>query len=146
MLPLKLNKKGFTIGELVVVIAIVFMVVLLAQPFVVWIHNRADQGKCSNNLRELGKALYVYAKEHQGKFPEDIKILYEKQYISDIMLTDCPATKRKGTTEELEYTYTPGLSVYDTSTLSLLEDSEGNHPDGERNVLRVSGEVLRVRE
>lgn len=137
-----MNKKAFTIGELVVVFGIVFLVVLLLYPFVRRIHGRADKVVCANNLRRIGKAMYVYAKEHQGKFPEDLKTLYDEQYLADIRYADCPATRCRGTLEDPDYVYVSGLSVKDPSKHDLVRDKSGNHPTDGKNVLCVNGIVM----
>ena len=119
--------KGFTIGELVVIFAITALVVLLLYPSIIQTHNKTDRVNCANNLRELGRALYIYAKEHQGKFPDTIDTLYTEKYLSETSFVDCPATKHKGTPGAPEYTYTSGLSVKDDSGTVLIQDKEDSH-------------------
>ena len=135
------NKQGFTIGEVLVVFGIVLMVVFLLQPFVRQTNEKADRVGCLNNLRELGRATNIYAREHYGKFPPTIKTLYEEEYLANIGALDCPSTKKIGTLNDPEYVYTPGLSVSDPSMMELLKDADGNHPGG-YGVLTVNGTVV----
>lgn len=136
-----LGQKGFTLGELVVIIAIVFAIVVLLEPFARDIRARAERVECANNIRELGKALYLYAKEHQGKFPGTLEVLYKEKYLGDVRFVDCPATKHVGTPEEPEYSYKGELSVNDPSREVLLMDGEGSHRNG-ANMLLVDGEIM----
>lgn len=137
---MKLNFKAFTLGELLLVLAIVIILGLVFAPFIRYNNERMDRITCANNLREIGLASYIYAKEHGGKFPPGIKTLFDEEYLSDTLLVDCPSTKRKGTLEDPEYIYTEGLSVNSQSVDVLAADEAGNHPGGE-NILHVDGLV-----
>ncbi|MDD4957372.1 MAG: type II secretion system protein [Candidatus Omnitrophica bacterium] len=135
-------KKGFTISELVLVFAIVIGVVLLIMPVVMKTNERMDRIECANNMYQIGLALYIYAREHDGMFPKDLDTLYAEEYLSDKDLLACPASKRKGAGKaDQGYIYTGGLSVKDPFSIPLLQDKQDNHPNGGKNVLYVSGEV-----
>ena len=140
------NNRGFTIGELTAVLLIVFGVIFLLKPFTMRIKAESDRIECANNLRELGKAMYIYAREHQGKFPDTIKTLYEKEYLSDKTVLNCPAAKQKGTPDDPEYTYNPNQSMESPSGNILVSDKEGNHPGKMKNVVYVNGKVSWVKE
>jgi hypothetical protein len=131
---------GFTISELVIVFAIVILVGGLMWPFVKYGHKRRAQMLCANNLREQGLALYIYAREHDGKFPPALKTLYDEQYLADPRVMDCPASKTIGTPDAPDYIYTAGLSVKDSSKAHLARDKQTNHVYG-KNVLYVNGRV-----
>ena len=134
------SKQGFTIGEVLVVLGIVLMVVFLLQPFVRQTNEKADRVGCLSNLRELGRAISIYAREHHGKFPPTIKTLYEEEYLANISALDCPSTKKTGTLNDPEYVYTPGLAASDPSMMELIKDADGNHSGG-HGVLTVNGTV-----
>lgn len=138
--------KGFTISELIIVFAVVLVICIPMVPFIAKNRERLDKVICANNLRELGLAMYIYAREHKGAFPPDIRTLYEKQYLSDTKLLDCPASKAAGTLDSPDYIYTAGLSVRSSSQEPLLRDDAKNHADGGRNTLYVNGNVARERE
>ena len=137
----KANNRGFTIGELLIVLGIVLAVVFLLQPFVQQTTEKVDRAGCISNLRELGRAMFIYAREHHKQFPLTIKTLYEEEYLADAGILDCPATKKIGTLDDPEYIYTPGLSVTDPSEMELIKDFEGNHSGG-HSVLTVDGTVF----
>lgn len=136
------STKGFTISELLLVFAIVFAVSAVMFPLIRYSHMRMDRTGCENNLQQIGLALYIYAREHNGKFPEDIKTLYIEEYLADKKVVDCPASNKTGTPEDPDYTYTAGLTVRDPSGTVILEDESDNHPSGGRNVLYVNGAIV----
>lgn len=142
----KIGQKGFTIGELLIVIAIVLLISVPMVPFIKQSRAKLDKVICANNLRETGLALYIYAREHNGQFPPAIKTLYDEKYISDAKLLDCPAANTAGTLENPEYVYTPGLTIKSPSLEPLLQDKTKNHPQGGKNVLYVNGNVVWVTE
>lgn len=135
------NKKGFTLGEVMVVLAVVLIVGVLMSPFIKYSNERLGKINCANNLRKIGRALYIYAREHDGKFPPTMKTLYDEQYLADPRLMDCPASKDEGTVESPDYIYTAGLSVRSLSQAPLVRDKSTNHPDGGKNVLFINGAV-----
>ena len=137
-----LGNKGFTIGELVVVFVIVLVIAVLMLPVIQYSSRKMDRTMCANNLRQTGLALYIYAKEHGGKFPPVLKTLYDEHYLADRRLMDCPASKSIGTPESPDYIYTAGLSVKDPSLTILVRDKAKNHPSEGKNVLCVNGAVV----
>ncbi|MBD3426957.1 MAG: hypothetical protein GF409_06985 [Candidatus Omnitrophica bacterium] len=140
------NHKGFTLGEVMMVLAIVILVTALMWPFISYSNQRLAKITCSNNLRKIGRALYIYAIEHEGQFPPAIKTLYDEEYLADERLMDCPASKAQGTTSSSDYIYTAGLTVRSPSRATLLRDKQTSHTGGGMNVLFVNGAVDWVEE
>lgn len=139
---MKINKKAFTLGELLVVFAVVTIVTVLMIPFIKHNYYFRERTVCANNMREIGLALYIYAIEHEGKFPPRLKDLYDEQYIADEELMDCPASEEQGTPESPDYIYKAGLTVESNSVDVLLADKSKNHVHGGKNVMYVNGTVL----
>jgi len=135
------GEKGFTLSELLLVFVIVLVCGALLLPLIRYSQVRMDRIACANNLREVGLALYIYAREHDSRFPDTLKELYGSQYLADAGLMDCPATRAVGTPEDPDYIYTPGLTVRDASMVALVRDEPGNHGGKGGNVLYVNGEV-----
>ena len=60
---------GFTLVEVLVVIAIVGILAALLFPAVKGATERAQAAKCVNNLRQIAAASQLYAGDHNGAFP-----------------------------------------------------------------------------
>ena len=138
---MKRGAKGFTLGELLLVFLIAVIIGAIMLPFIRYSQGRMDKIVCANNLREVGLAMYIYAREHEGRFPQTLQALYDEHYLADKKLMDCPGSVSVGTPEEPDYVYTTGLTVRDPSLEVLVRDKEKNHREGGRNVLYVNGEV-----
>ncbi|MEX2113243.1 MAG: DUF1559 domain-containing protein [Pirellulales bacterium] len=63
---------GFTLVELMVVIAIVGMLVGLLIPAVQASRATARRTHCSNHLRQIGLGIHLFANSNHGRFPETI--------------------------------------------------------------------------
>lgn len=106
-------KYGFTKIELLVAISIVAILGALALPAAAKVRNGLDRTSCQNNLREVGLALRLYAKENPGgRFPYqqvvncdgeiqatssmfDTSLMYP-DYLADWNLLLCPSTHEVG--------------------------------------------------
>lgn len=131
---------GFTISELLLVLVIVLIVGAMMTPFIRYSRIKREKIECANNLREIGLAMYIYAREHDGEFPPAVKTLYEERYLADSEIMDCRASKKTGTPDAPDYLYTGGLSVRSPALDYLVRDKADNHPGG-KNVLFVNGSV-----
>lgn len=140
------DNKGFTLVELLLVVVIVLIICVPLGPFIRESRNRLDKVMCANNLREIGLAMYIYAREHEGMFPPKLRTLYDEHYLSDARLLDCPATKTGGTLESPEYVYVSGSTVRSASLEPLVRDKDENHSQGGRNTLYVNGNVVWEKE
>jgi prepilin-type N-terminal cleavage/methylation domain-containing protein/prepilin-type processing-associated H-X9-DG protein len=61
---------GFTLTELMVVIALVSLLTGLLFSGLRLVREKANQIKCMSNLQSLGLAVQMYADQHDGLFPE----------------------------------------------------------------------------
>lgn len=133
--------KGFTLGELLLVFAVVLIISASMIPIIRYNNRKMERTVCANNLHQIGLALYIYARENEGQFPPALKVLYDEQYLADKRLMDCPASREIGTPGSPDYIYTAGLSVRSPSLEPLVRDKSKNHPRAGANVLYVNGEV-----
>jgi competence protein ComGC len=70
----KAKTVAMTFVEVLVVIAVVAILLMLAVPALDNRPTRAPSVQCSNNLRQLGVCLLVFAAEHHNKFPPQIPV------------------------------------------------------------------------
>jgi prepilin-type N-terminal cleavage/methylation domain-containing protein len=61
--------RGFTLLELILVIAIVGLLSTLLFPAITTMGDRARSLKCANHLRQIGASAHLYANEHENRFP-----------------------------------------------------------------------------
>ena len=110
-----MRNNGFTLIELLVVIAIIAILAALLFPAFGKIQEKANGAKCSNNLRQIGVALTVFAGENGGSFPvSGAEIAYNQ--------TD-PATCQYGWTQQIE-NYLPTKGGQDTSVFQCPTSSK----------------------
>jgi len=62
-------RAGFTLIEMLVVIAIIGIVAAILIPTIGKARQRARLVECKNNLRQIGLALRIYADHHSDRFP-----------------------------------------------------------------------------
>ncbi len=64
------SEHGFTLLELLTVIAILALLASLLFPVINTISYKTDLLRCTSNLRQLGTAAHSYANDHNNCFPE----------------------------------------------------------------------------
>lgn len=72
-------RSGFTLVELLVVVAIIAILIAILLPAINAARESARRGECSNNIRQLALALIV-AENAQGSFPPGVPNCSSTQY------------------------------------------------------------------
>ena len=63
------DRRGFTLVELIVVIAIIVILMGLLYPVFAHARTKAYEAGCITNLRQLQMAMRQYCSDHDGRFP-----------------------------------------------------------------------------
>ena len=63
------EQKGFTLVELLVVVAIIGVLIALLLPAVQSARAAARRSQCANNMRQIGLGIHQFANVHRGRFP-----------------------------------------------------------------------------
>lgn len=117
-----MNKKAFTLLELLVVIVIIGIIAALLAPAVGKARQGAKKSQCANNLREIGIAVHLYIDDHDYKFPRTDTggtspywFDYLLAYIDDNNVMKCPSYDDHVTRSPLaqSYAYNEYLSMVD---------------------------------
>jgi prepilin-type N-terminal cleavage/methylation domain-containing protein len=66
-----LRRRGFTLVEILVVIALIAVLIAILLPALSAARAHALALKCATNLRALGQAMHLYANDNHGYVPRD---------------------------------------------------------------------------
>jgi len=96
--------NGFTLVEILTVIAIIAVLGAIALPAVQGVRESANQVKCASNMRQIGQAMALFAQDNNGQFPltthtvmnvEESWIYTLAPYLGDVdEVRICPADPR----------------------------------------------------
>ena len=118
------GSRGFTLVELLIVIAVMGVLAALLVPALNAALSVANRTACANNLKQLGLALRRYANHHDGCYPVEDQCgnpqavlvpALVPHYVNDMRLFYCPSASQMETYARSEEFGGPGGdSVIDT--------------------------------
>lgn len=95
---------GFSLIELLVVVAIMGILAAILLPALGRAREAARRSSCMNNLKQMGVAMAMYAHENRGYFPpkasriRSFMVSYSSlfpEYLSDVRVLVCPSDSRQ---------------------------------------------------
>ena len=108
----KSNKYGFTLVEIMIVVAIIGLLAAIAIPNFVRARTQSQMNACINNLRQIDGAVQQWALENKKKSSDTYTLNDVKSYIkltSAGNLPECPAGGK----------YSPGGTVTNSPTCTI---------------------------
>jgi len=95
---MKNNKKGFTLIELMIVVAIIGILAAIAIPKFADLINKSKEGATKGALSSVRGALQIYYGDNEGVFPSDSLAILTSggKYINSIPLAKVPANGAAG--------------------------------------------------
>ncbi len=88
------NKKGFTLIELMIVVAIIGILAAIAIPKFADLINKSKEGATKGALSSVRSAIQVYYGDNEGWFPADTLgcLTTNAKYISEVPVAKLPGT------------------------------------------------------
>jgi general secretion pathway protein G len=110
----KITRKGFTLIELMIVVAIIGILAAIAIPKFADLINKSKEGATKGALSSVRSALQVYYGDNEGWFPADnLTVLTNNgKYINAIPVAKLPTTGHADSPVVTVYTSTGAAGVF----------------------------------
>lgn len=127
---MKMNKKGFTLIELMIVVAIIGILAVVAVPKFADLINKSKEGATKAGLSGVRGALQVYYSDNEGVYPSSLTDgAFTPKYINELPLAKLPGTGHTGPGVETQVTEFPNPTdaVTDSGGWGYYTHSVTNH-------------------
>ena len=126
------NSKGFTLMEMIVVMAIVLMLALLVYSVTVKAIKKGEGIQCISQMRQLGIGLSMYLQDY-GRYPDAVRYAPHNEkgsiidcladYIDNTKVFVCPSCDESFKQAGLSYIYNTEAKANTTTNQWLLVDA-----------------------
>ena len=134
------TRAAFTFIELCTTISIIAILAAILFPVFARAREKARQMNCQSNLKQIGLALSLYARDYAGHFPprqDDLTPIVDR-YLLDAECLTCPSVAVAGSSQStparrpaVDYFYRAGFCDDDDPRTPLAADSDlGRHNGG----------------
>lgn len=115
---LRKNKKGFTLIELMIVVAIIGILAAIAIPKFADLIKKSKEGATKGGLSSMRSAIQVYYGDNEGWFPTDtLSVLTtDGKYINSIPEAKLPDTGHADSNSVVAFTSFTSAGAFDPST------------------------------
>ncbi|MEI7482423.1 MAG: prepilin-type N-terminal cleavage/methylation domain-containing protein [Elusimicrobiota bacterium] len=117
---MKMNKKGFTLIELMIVVAIIGILAAIAIPKFADLINKSKEGATKGALSTVRSAIQIYYGDNEGWFPTEATSLTslttDGKYLNSIPMAKLPTRHADSATIANSVTDAAGWTYYNAHT------------------------------
>jgi len=141
------RRRGFTLIELMVVMAIILILAGLLTPGLMGAREQAKKTNCLNNLKQIYTAMQLYISAENEQYPAAAGwggLLYPN-YLDDDKVFDCQDTTKIGNASDPDYVYTQPTSETKSNEVIVEDRNHPGYADKKSGVYLYKGGNVKVK-